>query len=394
MIRISPAAVTVMLSLTGSVQAATFTTLYSFSKMGKDAPNFPLGRLKHLGDALYGVTFSDGHCDSARCGTIYKYNLPRAQVGTLHVFQRPRDGGSPATGLCEYDQNLYGTTQKGGPFADDGPGVIYRLDPSTNKETVLYAFKNFDEGDTDYHGGELIANDGSLFGTMPGGARKGGTTTRGTLFQYDLASGHYNVLHQFATKFGSPDGIMPAGSPVFFGKSLFGLTSLGGTAGLGTIYKYDTVTGREKIVHSFADEAGNGNQPADHLVKQGKLLYGITNYGGAAEGGTFFSFDPHTSAFNVLYEFGASAGDGTLPQFAPVYSNGSFYGTTRQGGAHNFGTVYRFDPASGQETVLYSFTGSTDGKYPADLMAVKGVLYGTVFSGGMSKAGSIYSVVP
>jgi uncharacterized repeat protein (TIGR03803 family) len=387
------AAVMVMLSLAGSAQAATFTTLYSFTKAGKDSPDFPLGRLKHMGDALYGVTFSDGRCDSGNCGTIYKYNLRRDQVGTLHVFQRSGDGSSPATGLCEYDGNFYGTTQRGGPFADDGPGVIYRFDPSTKKETVLYAFKNRSEGNIYYHGGELIANGGSLFGTLAlGASRRGGT--EGTLFRYDLVSGHYNVLHQFAVKFGSTDGHMPSGSPVFVGKSLFGLTSLGGTAGLGTIYKFDTVTGREKVLHSFADEAGNGNQPADHLVKQDKLLYGITNYGGAEEGGTFFSFDPNTGTFKVLYEFGTNAGDGTLPQFAPVYSNGYFYGTTRQGGAKNFGTVYRFDPASGTETVLYSFTGSTDGRYPEDLMAVKGVLYGAVFSGGTSKAGSIYSVVP
>ena len=42
---------------------------------------------------------------------------------------------------------------------------------------------------------------------------------------------------------------------------------------------------------------------------------------------------------------------------------GNFYGTTSGGGAFGFGTVFKLDMA-GALTVLYSFTGGTDGAVP------------------------------
>ena len=44
-------------------------------------------------------------------------------------------------------------------------------------------------------------------------------------------------------------------------------------------------------------------------------------------------------------------------------SSGNLYGTTQNGGSSNAGTVFKVDP-TGKKTVLYSFTGSTDGGYP------------------------------
>jgi uncharacterized repeat protein (TIGR03803 family) len=44
---------------------------------------------------------------------------------------------------------------------------------------------------------------------------------------------------------------------------------------------------------------------------------------------------------------------------------GNLYGTTTSGGAYGFGTVFKLD-SSGNETVLYSFTGSpSDGSFPS-----------------------------
>ncbi len=42
---------------------------------------------------------------------------------------------------------------------------------------------------------------------------------------------------------------------------------------------------------------------------------------------------------------------------------GNLYGTTAYGGAFNFGTVFKLD-TTGQETVLYTFTGGADGAIP------------------------------
>src|ERR1039457_7162893 len=58
-------------------------------------------------------------------------------------------------------------------------------------------------------------------------------------------------------------------------------------------------------------------------------------------------------------------------------SAGNLYGTTYAGGAFNFGTVFKLDK-TGNETVLHSFTGGTDGAYPQEALILSDSnLYGT-----------------
>src|SRR5882672_2818540 len=73
----------------------------------------------------------------------------------------------------------------------------------------------------------------------------------------------------------------------------------------------------------------------------------------------------------VLYSFTGTNGDGVNPYAALVFDTpGNMYGTTFEGGAScgqvfpTCGTVFKVTP-SGQETVLYSFTGQNiDGADP------------------------------
>ena len=67
--------------------------------------------------------------------------------------------------------------------------------------------------------------------------------------------------------------------------------------------------------------------------------------------------------YKVLYGFRGS-NDGANP-FAGVVqdSAGNLYGTTYSGGPANAGVLYKV-AASGQETVLYAFTGGADGGNP------------------------------
>ena len=69
-------------------------------------------------------------------------------------------------------------------------------------------------------------------------------------------------------------------------------------------------------------------------------------------------------------------------------SAGNLYGTTTGGGAANAGVVYKLD-TTGQETVLYSFTGGADGANP-DAGVIRdsaGNLYGTTTDGGTANCG-------
>src|ERR1700726_2924639 len=72
------------------------------------------------------------------------------------------------------------------------------------------------------------------------------------------------------------------------------------------------------------------------------------------------------STTKVLYAF-AGGNDGEyLDTDLVIDSAGNLYGSTVQGGTHSSGTVFQLSPsgAGWTHTVLYSFTGSTDGAEP------------------------------
>jgi len=87
--------------------------------------------------------------------------------------------------------------------------------------------------------------------------------------------------------------------------------------------------------------------------------------------------------FTLLYSFQGGT-DAVNPLGNLILDeSGTLYGTTRSGGTIGRGTVFEVSQ-SGEETVLYSFTGGTDGQYPqAGLVRdAAGNLYGTTIQGG------------
>jgi uncharacterized repeat protein (TIGR03803 family) len=109
----------------------------------------------------------------------------------------------------------------------------------------------------------------------------------------------------------------------------------------------------------------------------------------------------------VLYSF-TGGSDGSEPVAGLIADNqGALYSTTESGGSSGGGTVFKLTPPGrGQtawtETVLYSFTGGSDGGDPrAELIALArareerdngGALYGTTQSGGSGNNGTVFKV--
>jgi uncharacterized repeat protein (TIGR03803 family) len=80
----------------------------------------------------------------------------------------------------------------------------------------------------------------------------------------------------------------------------------------------------------------------------------------------------------------SSAPDAAGPEAGVIRDGaGNFYGTTFGGGAFRKGTVFKLT-RSGQEVVLYSFTGGSDGASPFGGLIgdANGNLYGTTYNGG------------
>ncbi len=95
----------------------------------------------------------------------------------------------------------------------------------------------------------------------------------------------------------------------------------------------------------------------------------------------------------VLHTF-TGGGNGVYPLSGVIRdSAGNLYGTTALGGASGNGVVFKIDP-SGNETVLRSFAGGTDGNtpYAGVVLGPNGNLYGTTPFGGQTNGGIVYEI--
>jgi uncharacterized repeat protein (TIGR03803 family) len=174
-----------------------------------------------------------------------------------------------------------------------------------------------------------------------------------------------------------------------------------GAGGLGgvAVTSGPASAGSYQVVYSFGSGSGSGsdgNYPYAGLINVGGTLYGTTVYGGASGQGTVFAVSPATGAETVVYTF-KGGNDGANPYANLIEVRGKLYGTSANGGAsyYGFGTVYEVNPTTGNETVLHSFQGGSDGANPfANLIDVGGTLYGTTEAGGPSNVGTVYVVNP
>jgi uncharacterized repeat protein (TIGR03803 family) len=189
------------------------------------------------------------------------------------------------------------------------------------------------------------------------------------------------VLYTFKN---TPDGANPQARLFRDGVgNLYGVTTAGGS-GNGTVFKLST-NGTETILHTFTGGADGGAPKAGLIRDSAGNFYGTTYSGGTGPfGGDGVVFELTGTTETVLYTF--TGRDGSHPAAALVRDTaGNLYGTTFYGGtaACSCGTVFEID-STGDETVLYSFTGGADGKFPQGGLIRDGLgnLYGTASEGG------------
>ena len=218
----------------------------------------------------------------------------------------------------------------------------------------------------------------------------GGPANTGTVFSLD-ASGTLTQLYAFPN---SKIGCNPLDAVTLVGRTLYGTTTFCGAGGAGTVYALDLDSGKASLLYSFASNP-NGSAEPNALVTQDGALYGTTFDDGGA--GTNYKIDLSTGAYTLLHQFSGGA-DGGVPSSGLTAFHGEFFGVTENGGARGLGTIYRIDPATGTETVVYSFTGGADGDTPvAGLLADKGALYGSTLNLNAeypNPRGSLFKFVP
>jgi uncharacterized repeat protein (TIGR03803 family) len=196
-----------------------------------------------------------------------------------------------------------------------------------------------------------VAKSGLMYGTSTGG----GSAGLGTVFSFDSKTRALTVLYSFQ---GGSDGSNPVAGLALHDGMLFGATSAGGSANDGTVFSFNIETGIEAVLYSFDGADGRAPQYPPTLSAEG-ILYGTTPAGGKFNSGVAYQIKPHSGAAKVLFNFGGAAG--ANPNALTIGSDGLLYGTSFQGGSFNFGTLFTLDPVSKVETVLYSFGDDPEG---------------------------------
>jgi uncharacterized repeat protein (TIGR03803 family) len=330
---------------------------------------------------VYGTTLYGGVHGR---GSVFMIT-PAGTETVLYSFTGGADGNVPVAGLVRDTKtgNLFGTTLYGGA---SGNGTVFQVTPS-GTETVLYSFKGGTDGFNPYS--SLVRAGTTIYGTT----NNGGAYGYGTVFKL-TAAGKETVLHSFNSAFPTLDGAYPYAGLVLKSGILYGTTRYGGASNLGTVFSI-TQQGAETVLYSFKGGSTDGGYTyASVVFDTSGNLYGTNYSGGIANAGTVFKLTPG-GVETVLHSFARDGADGINPQASLIFHSGNFYGTTLQGGPANVGTVFKITPA-GTETVLYKFTGGADGGSPyAGLVFGKNnTFYSTTYQGGASNYGTVFKLVP
>ncbi len=344
--------------------------------------------------------------------------LAQAQtLTTLYNFTGGADGGSPFSTLVKDKQgNLYGTTFAGGNVQGNcnydfnngtGCGTVFELTPSGKNWSyrVIYSFQGYpNDGGNPQYEPLVFDKSGNLYGTTILGGDLTclpGPPGCGTVFELTPSENGWTDTLLYKFTWVDNDGAFPSPGLVFDKKgNLYGTTFNGGAHGYGAVYQI-TPSGTRNEIYGFMNQANGGGPYGGVVLDKKGNLYGATSSGGSTECsggcGTVFKIAPDGTE-TVLYSF-TGGSDGIWPWGGVTLDKyGNIYGTTSEGGntecgGVGCGTVFKIAP-DGTETILHRFTYSQDnyseGASPRSSLVLdaKGNLYGTTYLGGSSHFGS------
>lgn len=372
-----------------------YRVLYAF-RGGSDGAHPSAGLIEDSSGNFYGTTAEGGN-GRARCGcgTIFEITAHGAETVLYSFGSTRKDGQFPIAPLMQDKSgNLYGTTEGGGSGCGGICGTVFKL-AADGTETVLHSF-GIAKNDGIYpYAGVVADHDGNIYGTTGyGGNVENCALGCGTVFKL-TPHGKESVLHAFT---GGSDGVAPeAGLIADKTGHFFGTTAAGGGTGCngvgcGTIFRL-AADGSEAVLYAFRGGSDGAEPKASLIADAAGNHYGTTAAGGGSgcngRGcGTVFRLAPDGTE-TVLYAF-TGASDGSDPEGAlAADESGNFYGTTSQGGADGIGAVFRLAP-DGTDSVLHAFSGEGDGANPLAGLTKDGGnklhLYGTTEYGGGAAA--------
>jgi uncharacterized repeat protein (TIGR03803 family) len=295
-----------------------------------------------------------------------------AQAQTFQVIESfsGRNGAQPYAGLtADGAGNFYGTTLAGGNMGCNsqlGCGTVFEMSPSGSgwTHTKLYNFQGGTDGWYPF-APVVLGPDGALYGTTQYGGYASSKQGYGTVFKLSPPAPNcgiscpwtHTILYTFTN---GSDGEYPGYGPLTFDSA-------------GNIYGTTYGGGLDRAACSF----GTGRCG---------VVYKLTPSGGSW-------------TESVVYSFPGDL-DGYFPVGSVTFDkHGNILGTTNEGGAHFYGTVYLLTPSGTgwKEKVLHAFTGGNDGAYSVSGLVFddSGNLWGnTSGSIGTNGGGTVFELVP
>jgi uncharacterized repeat protein (TIGR03803 family) len=376
------------LPLQSKAQLYGESVLYSFTGGGDGAHPYG-GMVEDAQGNLYGTTIQGG---AHQYGVLFKLQTNGSEV-VVHNF--PSNGGEAAlpTNLAMDGQgNMYGTTYGGGKYSQ---GSVFEVN-SSGRFSAVYSFPGGGSG-KEPQSGLLVNAAGNIYGTTEQGGNVSSCDSAGCGVVFEIDTHHQeSELYVFTGTDG--DGYWPTADSLVQDAhgNLYGTTFEGGAFGYGTVFKLEP-SGKETVLHSFSETQGDGAHPYSGVVLDANgNLYGTTTWGGTYGYGMVYKLTP-TGKETVLHSFAGEPDDGSDPQGALVLDpQGTLFGTTGGGGSFSAGTVFQLS-VKGDEAVLYNFgSNAADGVFPVAglLRDAQGDLYGTTVNGGADGFGTVFVLAP
>jgi uncharacterized repeat protein (TIGR03803 family) len=352
----------------------------------------PSGDLLRAPDGNFYGTSREGGAFAA--GTIFRVT-PESEVTLLLSFSGEAGlakGSQPRAGLIRDEVgNLWGTTYQGGAF---GMGTVFKFNPTTRALTTVVEFNGVNGA---HPQAALIADPA---GTFWGTTARGGASDHGTVFSLNASNNAFATEVSFTGTTGAAVGSEPKAALLRDASGvLWGTTSAGGALNLGTIFTFDPAGPTFTSVLEFTGSNGvaKGAACAAALIHgTAGVLWGTTDRGGTADLGTVFKFNTSDSTLTTVVNF--TGANGSNPK-ARLFNDGLgfFYGTAAGGGAFDQGTVFKVNAATSALTTLADLNGTSGlakGSFPLGGLVpdAAGTLWGTASQGGREDLGTIFNI--
>ena len=355
-------------------------------------------------NGAYKISLTDGgNISGSTAGTLVISNAAPADAGAYSVMVSNAAGAVASSGalLGVLPWRPVITAQPSNQTVLAGETVAFTV-VAAGKEPLFYLWQR--DGSTLSDGGNVSGSASSSLTLQSAALADAGTyavvvsnadglaASSGAVLTVTPITASGTVLTTVYSFTGGNDGANPNALLRFSWRRFLGTTQHGGPGLAGTIY-YLAGSGVVTRLHSF-NGVTDGATPFSPLA-QGPdgTWYGTTLQGGAFDNGTVFRMTPDAAVSNLV---SLNITNGDLPYAGLTPGNdGYLYGTTYQGGAGGRGTVFKMS-TGGVMTTLFSFANGPEGGHVAAglLLGSDGNFYGATYKGGAKGNGTIFRITP